>query len=443
MSLVTTTTTTTTSTSSSLPLRFLLLLLLLLLAVPRLGHCEEDGGKVSEQEDQTQKQQQEQEEEGKQQVVISYSDDIQQKYVVVWADAPPKTTREWSTRENSNPDLTSVNCTSDENCTDVLIGLDLALSYPSNLPSSPYCEYVNLKEDQDVGQCTCGPGRCVSYSHSYSDNGEPFYYCGPCGWVGSQCNVNQTCSHRLAECDSGYCECIKDGTFYDMSYCYIPYYGKRLALEMLISAGIIVLCCAILAYGYTRLGRRRSRSSSYLERWTRGSITRQDPENDTPPTYDDVVEVEDKLPSYQDALEMVAKEGEMNGGVANPSFQPDSLPPPTFQETQPKTTPTTDYTLPSTLTTTVTSQDTLTTTDNLTKLEATGMTSLPESEAMDQQHQSDYQQKHQENHQQNQERDQQHEEQQPQPVILETIQPIHHPLQISLTDLQPRSTTTT
>lgn len=32
----------------------------------------------------------------------------------------------------------------------------------------------------------------------------------------------------------------------------------------------------------------------------------QDPENDTPPTYDDVV-VEDKLPSYQDALEMVAK----------------------------------------------------------------------------------------------------------------------------------------
>ncbi|KAK3857155.1 hypothetical protein Pcinc_036581 [Petrolisthes cinctipes] len=253
------------------------------------------------------------------------------------------------------------------------------------------------------------------------------------GWVGSQCNANQTCTHRLAECDSGYCECIKDGTFYDLSYC--------------------------------------------IHTFPFPSTTPQDPENDTPPTYDDVVEVEDKLPSYQDALEMVAKEGETNGGVANPSFQPDSLPPPTFQETQPKTTPTADYTLPSTLTTTVTSQDTLTTTDNLTKLEATGMTSLPESEAMDQQHQNDYQQKHQEKDQQHQEKDQQHqekdqqhpekdqqhqerdqqhqerdqqhqekdlqhEEQQPQPVILETVQPIHHPLQISLTDLQPRSTTT-
>ncbi|KAK3857156.1 hypothetical protein Pcinc_036582 [Petrolisthes cinctipes] len=126
------------TTSSSLPLRFLLLLLLLLLAVPRLGRCEEDGGQVSEQEDQTQKQQEE--EEGKQHVVVSYSDNVQQKYVVVWADAPPKATRESSSRENFNFDITSVNCTSDDNCTAELLGLDLALSYPSDLPSSPYCE---------------------------------------------------------------------------------------------------------------------------------------------------------------------------------------------------------------------------------------------------------------------------------------------------------------
>lgn len=61
-------------TSSSLP-KFLLLLLLL--AVPRLGRCE-NVEQVSEQEDQQQQEQQ----------VISYKD-VQQKYIVVWADAPP------------------------------------------------------------------------------------------------------------------------------------------------------------------------------------------------------------------------------------------------------------------------------------------------------------------------------------------------------------------
>lgn len=32
-----------------------------------------------------------------------------------------------------------------------------------------------------VGHCTCGAGRCVSYSRDFIHNGDPFYYCGPCG----------------------------------------------------------------------------------------------------------------------------------------------------------------------------------------------------------------------------------------------------------------------
>nr|XP_053644303.1 uncharacterized protein LOC128696895 [Cherax quadricarinatus] len=197
---------------------------------------------------------------------------IQQKYMVMWTEVA---TGPFSVWVDNNDDLKSIACSSNDNCTAALYGLDVALSYDTSLPSEPYCRFAH-SEHQDhqdgLGYCTCGPEKCVSYSREYNNNGEPFYYCGPCGWVGSEC-YNTTCTHPLAECINDYCECLNYGLFYDLSYCYIPFYGKELVAVMLITTIIVVILCTFLAYGYHRL-RNRSRRG-FPESWFRGNVTRQ------------------------------------------------------------------------------------------------------------------------------------------------------------------------
>nr|XP_045625500.1 uncharacterized protein LOC123774881 isoform X2 [Procambarus clarkii] len=243
--------------------------------------------------------------------------EVHQRYLLVW-NAPTSGPR--SSLVELEEDIESVECTSDANCTAALCGLDIALSYDTSLPSRPYCNYS--PEDKEphhhhhhgAGHCTCGPGKCVSYSRDFYSNGEPFYYCGPCGWVGAQC-YNTTCTHPLAECKGGYCECVNNGIFYDLTFCYIPFYGKQLAVGMLVTTFVIVLICCVLGYSYHRISNRRQRRLP--ESWFRRSVRRQPPANDTPPTYDDVV---DKLPSYQDALQMNTKESS-DVGLVNVAFE--------------------------------------------------------------------------------------------------------------------------
>ncbi|KAG7165248.1 hypothetical protein Hamer_G025173 [Homarus americanus] len=222
---------------------------------------------------------------------------ISKKYMMVWSSPNDKLGSSWS---DFNDDIDSVLCTSDLNCTAALYNLDLALSYESPLPSKPYCVLQNTGDEgsnPEVGHCTCGAGRCVSYSRSYSLDNAVFYYCGPCGWVGAQC-TNHSCTHALAECRGGYCECTNDGIFYDLTYCYIPFYFKSMAIEMLVSTAVIAMVCTIFAYGYHRFNARRQRG--YPDSWFRSNTRREEGEggktNDAfepddihlPPAYGDV-----------------------------------------------------------------------------------------------------------------------------------------------------------
>lgn len=112
---------------------------------------------------------------------------------------------------------------------------------------------------------------------------------------------------------------------------------------------------------------------------------------------------------------------ETSEGVANPSFQPDSEgAPPTYQDTHSNAT--SDYTLPPTLTANAMPPETTTqtTTDNLSKSDATDTSSPPDGDAKEQHH-----------HKQ---------QQQEQPAILETDQPIQHPLQTGIPDLHTTTT---
>ncbi|XP_045110495.1 uncharacterized protein LOC123504207 [Portunus trituberculatus] len=229
------------------------------------------------------------------------------EYGFVWTKAAKPTPRfDFS---NFTDDIESVQCSDDEPCINSLPGIEYALSYDSDIPSKPYC-YVP-DSNTSTGHCTCGIGHCVSYSRQHQ-TGDPFYYCGPCGIVGSQCK-DTICTDMVGECRGGYCECIEDGTFYDMSSCYIPFYGQDTLINVIIGTICVLLCIIGLAYSYHRLrSRRLRRGSIYSERGS-GPARRESPSDDTPPTYDDVVE---KLPSYQDALEMShgSEEGFTNAG---------------------------------------------------------------------------------------------------------------------------------
>nr|XP_027227885.1 uncharacterized protein LOC113819865 [Penaeus vannamei] len=126
----------------------------------------------------------------------------------------------------------------------------------------------------EPGRCTCGEGRCVSYSRDMSTS-SVYYYCGPCGWVGARC-VESNCTHEQAKCSNGYCECVQGGLFYDLSVCYYPSFGKTMIIEMLVSSLIVVAMCGVLAFSYNRLSRSRQRDDgSSTFPWRRGSGSRE------------------------------------------------------------------------------------------------------------------------------------------------------------------------
>ncbi|ROT70800.1 uncharacterized protein [Penaeus vannamei] len=228
-----------------------------------------------------------------------------------------------------NDDLASVPCSNDSVCRACLPDLDVALMQNSPLPTAPFCDVD--RNATEPGRCTCGEGRCVSYSRDMSTS-SVYYYCGPCGWVGARC-VESNCTHEQAKCSNGYCECVQGGLFYDLSVCYYPSFGKTMIIEMLVSSLIVVAMCGVLAFSYNRLSRSRQRDDgSSTFPWRRGSGSRESPTSDTPPTYDDVV---DKLPSYQDALKMSPKADD-NGGITNFAFEMElsPAPPPPYEESQ-------------------------------------------------------------------------------------------------------------
>ncbi|XP_068206804.1 uncharacterized protein [Palaemon carinicauda] len=213
-------------------------------------------------------------------------------------------------------------CTVDSDCYQCFPNWEMAFKYGiEDVPSLPFCP----NETTPIlpkGLCTCGIGKCVSYSTDRA-SGKRFFYCGPCGYVGASC-ANHSCTHPLSTCKDGFCECVENGIFYNMAYCYIPYFGAKVIIQMFISTLIIVSLCGVLAYSYHRLSSSRGRYLRRFNSWRRSSVVRESPPEDTPPTYDDVVE---KVPSYQDALEM---ENIATQGNDNPAFVDDEegLPPP-------------------------------------------------------------------------------------------------------------------
>ncbi|KAK3888002.1 hypothetical protein Pcinc_007914 [Petrolisthes cinctipes] len=132
------------------------------------------------------------------------------------------------------------------------------------------------------------------------------------GFLGSRC-VNDSCTHNRSHCGNSYCSCDNGGIFYELSYCAFPSIGYQAALQMAIFICIIIALCFIAASVYSViLSRRRlTRIPETMIRQRRpngdendnnnNEATSQGPAEDIPPTYDDVV---DKLPSYQDAVEM-------------------------------------------------------------------------------------------------------------------------------------------
>ncbi|XP_050730054.1 uncharacterized protein LOC127005306 [Eriocheir sinensis] len=256
--------------------------------------------------------------EGDGSIIMDENTPITWKYELMWTKSSIKT----PVRSGYYFDIESKNCTIDANCTATLPGLEEALDYDSDLAYSPYC---NTPDDASnattpsysVYKCTCGKGLCVSRT---LDSGTDMllYYCGQCGYVGSECMTTR-CDHELAECRDGYCECIQEGTYYDMTYCYIPFYGQEILINVLIATSILLLCCATLAYGYHKLGNRNLRRTSLYSERGSGTGRRESPPDDTPPAYDDVIE---KLPSYQDAIQMFEK-GDAERGLTNPAFEGD------------------------------------------------------------------------------------------------------------------------
>ncbi|XP_047483672.1 uncharacterized protein LOC125035368 isoform X2 [Penaeus chinensis] len=203
-------------------------------------------------------------------------------------------------------DLENQTCQTDADCAQYLPSLDLALSIVSTVPSAPYCSDIDDTNSTASRRCTCGDGKCVSYTREFG-KGTILYYCGPCSHVGAQCEMKDTCQHEMAECRDNYCMCKNDGDFYEFSFCEIPYIGYEMTLQIAIIVCIVIAMCLLLASVYSIINVRRLRDLRELARQRRGR--RADSEmgesqtisEDSPPVYDEVV---GNLPSYQDALAM-------------------------------------------------------------------------------------------------------------------------------------------
>ncbi|XP_063608627.1 uncharacterized protein LOC134782872 [Penaeus indicus] len=199
--------------------------------------------------------------------------------------------------------LENQTCQTDAECAQYLPSLDTALSIVSSVPSAPYCSDVDNTNSTASRKCTCGDGKCVSYTREFG-KGTILYYCGPCSHVGAQCEMKNACQHEMAECRDNYCMCKNDGYFYEFSYCEIPYVGYEMTLQIAIIVCIVIAMCLLLASVYSIINVRRLRDLRDLARQGRGR--RADSESqtvseDSPPVYDEVV---GNLPSYQDALAM-------------------------------------------------------------------------------------------------------------------------------------------
>ncbi|XP_068207621.1 uncharacterized protein [Palaemon carinicauda] len=203
-------------------------------------------------------------------------------------------------------DIDSVRCQMNDDCTPALPGLAIAIGTGSKIPKSPICvlpdndlgNHDAISKKNSSGHCSCGPGNCVSYSMEYGSD-IPFYYCGPCARLGSQCS-NGTCDHEMAECREDYCQCYKSGFFYEFNYCEIPFVLYETSLQICIIIIIAIVSLLIVtslctAIGLDRYWRNRRSSSGNSEVSNR----------DTPPAYDEVM---DSLPSYQDALQMAQED---------------------------------------------------------------------------------------------------------------------------------------
>nr|XP_027206431.1 uncharacterized protein LOC113799928 [Penaeus vannamei] len=195
-------------------------------------------------------------------------------------------------------------CQTDEECALHLPNLDTALSIVSSVPSAPYCSDTDETNSTASGRCTCGEGKCVSFTREFG-KGTILYYCGPCSHVGAQCEMEDTCQHEMAECRDNYCKCKDNGDFYEFSYCDTPYIGYEVTLEIAITVCIVIAMCLLLASVYSIINVRRLRDLRELARQRRGGRAESESQTrpeDSPPVYDEVV---GNLPSYQDALAMV------------------------------------------------------------------------------------------------------------------------------------------
>ncbi|XP_042866612.1 uncharacterized protein LOC122249620 [Penaeus japonicus] len=195
--------------------------------------------------------------------------------------------------------LEAISCQTDEQCIGHLPNLEVALSKNSNVSSAPYC--LNPSNVSTLGHCTCGEGKCVSYTKEFG-RGTILYYCGPCSYVGARCSSEFPCQHELAECRNNFCGCKNGGDFFELSYCEVPYLGFEVALQMVYVVCIILTICIILASSYgiiykTRLRRLVNRPSQQEEC--------ESPPADLPPKYDDLV---DMPPSYDEAIFTVQQE---------------------------------------------------------------------------------------------------------------------------------------
>ncbi|XP_069952256.1 uncharacterized protein [Cherax quadricarinatus] len=96
--------------------------------------------------------------------------------------------------------------------------------------------------------------------------------------------------------------------------------GYETALQIVIIICIAIACCMIIASLYSIFFGRRlpGRVPRLLLRRRRHEGTRESPERDAPPSYD---EVANKLPTYQDALRMATLVNP--DGVSNLSFEVD------------------------------------------------------------------------------------------------------------------------
>ncbi|XP_027220726.2 uncharacterized protein [Penaeus vannamei] len=191
-------------------------------------------------------------------------------------------------------------CQADEQCHKYLPNLNVALAKNSSVPSAPYC---NKSSNSSLGRCTCGKGKCVSYTKEFG-RGTILYYCGPCSYVGARCSNDSPCQHELAECRDNFCACKNGGDFFEFSYCEVPHLGFEVAVYMVIVVCIVFSICLVLASSYGIINMHQLRRLPGLLRYLQTQQQCEPATEDLPPKYDDLL---GKLPTYEEAIFTIEK----------------------------------------------------------------------------------------------------------------------------------------